>query len=170
MERLIDLIKEHALFFGDFTLSSGIKSDYFIDMSKVTNHAEGLDIITSRISNLLDYKTDCIGGIALGSAPLVGGTILAHWRDNHGMSRPLRGFLVRKEEKSGSYFEGNLKVKDRVVLVEDVITTGKQIEDAVNKIESFGAEVVNIIVILDRLEEKVLKRKFISLLSIKDVL
>ena len=63
----------------------------------------------------------------------------------------MRGFLVRKEPKDGQYIEGDLRSGDKVLVVEDVVTTGKQVRTAIERIVEVGAEVVGIIAVVDRL-------------------
>jgi orotate phosphoribosyltransferase len=170
-DKLTNLVKEFALSFGDFTLSSGAKSPYFVDMSKVTNHGEGLDVITLEFSRMIG-DADAIGGPVLGAAPLVAGTILAHRRDHFGMAKPLRGFLVRKEPKDGEYIEGFLKKGDKVVVVEDVVTTGTQTFNAIKHVEAAGGRVVGVLAVLDRLagaKGKLADYHFRALLTIEDL-
>lgn len=169
--KLAEMVKEHALFFGDFTLSSGQKSNYFIDLSKLTNHGEGLDIITLHLARWAD-GVDSVGGPVLGAAPLVGGTLLAHRRQHYNLARPLRGFLVRKEPKDGEMIEGFLKEGDKVLMVEDVVTTGSQLMRAIKHVEGCGAQVVKAVTVLDRLggaAELLKDYEFESLLTIEDL-
>ena len=171
---LTELVKEHALKFGEFKLSSGAMSNYFIDMSKVTGHGEGLDIITFEIARLLSYDIDAVGGPLVGAAPLVSGTILAHRKLHFGLAKPLRGFYVRKEPKDGEYIEGYLKPGDKTIIVEDVVTTGNQTLRAIGQAEAAGAQVVGVIAVLDRLagaKEMFGKTvwNFQSLLTIEDL-
>jgi orotate phosphoribosyltransferase len=165
------MVKEHALLFGDFKLSSGQQSSYFIDMSKLTNHGEGLDIITLHLARWVD-DADAVGGPVLGAAPLVGGTLLAHRRQHYNLARPLRGFLVRKEPKDGEMIEGYLKPGDKVLMVEDVVTTGGQLMRAIRHVEGTGAQVVKAVAVLDRLggaQELLKDYNFESLLTIEDL-
>lgn len=149
--KLAQLVKEHALKFGDFPLSSGGRSHYFVDMSKVTNHAEGLEIVAFEIARKLHHEVDAIGGPVLGAAPLVSSVVLAHRLLHHGMAKPLRGFLVRKEPKNGEYIEGYLKPGDKTIIVEDVVTTGNQTLRAIGQAEKNGAVVIGVISVLDRM-------------------
>ena len=174
--KLIELIQEHALQYGEFKLSSGATSPYFIDMSKLTNHAEGLDLITAEIVRHLGRvgtDVDAIGGPAMGAAPLIGGTLINHRRDNYGLAMSLRGFLVRKEAKDGEFIEGNLKIGDRILVVEDVVTTGRQTKTAIERIEAAGGKVVKTIAVVDRLAgaAELLERwNFTSLVTINQLL
>ncbi len=177
---LEELVKEHALKFGDFDLSGGAKSHYFIDMSKITNHSEGLDIICSEIVRSIAF--DSVGGPMLGAAPLVGGILVAHSRLYYGLSKAVRGFLVRKEPKvrvesnstarSIELIEGDLRPGDKVLVVEDVVTTGGQTLRAIHHIESAGGNVVGVVAVVDRLagaKELLAKYNFRSILTIRDL-
>lgn len=157
---LVNLVKELAVQYGEFRLSSGAISSYFIDMSKVTHHSSGLEVISKEILHalcgppFLDHFPDAIGGPVLGAAPIVGG-VLARYRQLS-LKRPLfkpvmRGFLVRKEPKDGQYIEGDLRSGDNVLIVEDVVTTGKQTKKAIDQVLAVGAKVVGVIAVVDRL-------------------
>jgi len=142
-KKLIDLVKEKAVGFGDFTLSSGMKSNYFIDMSKVTNCSYSLGLIVQNLLNYIndiDCQFDSVGGPVLGAAPLIGGLLFA----NHQANIELRGFMVRKEKKNGTFIEGNLLPGDNVLIVEDVVTTGTQTKRAVEIVEANGGIVKGI--------------------------
>lgn len=171
---MFDLVKEEAVKYGDFTLSSGIKSHYFVDMSKVTNCSGSLDAILQRIIYHIDegigWRCDAVGGPVLGAAPLIGGLLAAHYR-YFGSESSLRGFLVRKEEKDGTFIEGNLKPGDNVLIIEDVVTTGTQTKRAVEIVEANGGIVKGIIAILDRMggAKELLGERFSSMMTIEDL-
>lgn len=192
-DKLIEMVKEHSVTYGDFNLSSGLKSNYFVDLSKVLNRSDGLDVICESIFHFvkseLKLNIDAIGGPALGVSPLIGGTLIVFNRNFYGQAL-LNGFLVRKEDKktkgqfnslfSQDYYqrslpegfiEGNLKKKDKVLMVEDVVTTGEQLFKACKIVEMIGAEVVCIISVLDRLNgaKEKLGDKYHSMLTIEDL-
>lgn len=171
---LIDLIKRDALKFGDFTLASGAKSKFYIDCRNVTLSAEGAAVIGRGILELLgDEKFDAVGGMTLGADPILAAVLTIAGIEK----RPLRGFIVRKEAKghgTGKLVEGPIKEGDRVVVVEDVSTTGGSAIKACEAVESVGAKVVHVVTILDRLagareafEAK--GYKFSSLVTINDL-
>jgi len=171
--KLIAMVEEHALKYGNFKLSSGQMSHYFVDMSKVTNRSDCLDIITQSILNHLehaDYSVQSVGGPVLGVAPLVGGFIMAFQRQHYGVGM-MRGFLIRKEEKDGEIIEGNFMPGDNVVIFEDVVTTGTQVKRAVEVVESKGGVVRAIIAVLDRLSgaRELLGPRFHSMMTIEDL-
>lgn len=173
-QRLIDLVKDEAIEFGDFELSSGLRSNYFIDMSKITNCSYSLNII---IQNLLyyldgdiDWRCDSVGGPVLGAAPLIGGLLFAYDRHFASIGK-LRGFLVRKEEKNGTFIEGNLKPGDNVLIVEDVVTTGTQTKRAIDIVEANGAHVRGVVAILDRMggARELLGERFQAMMTVEDL-
>ena len=95
-QRLIELFRQHALKFGDFTLASGKKSTYYLDGRLITLHAEGLKLIAEGILETLgDLEFAAVGGMSIGADPIVGGVLPV--AAQHG--RPLLGFIVRKEAK-----------------------------------------------------------------------
>jgi len=181
MDRLRQIVTELAVQYGEFSLSGGGISSYFIDMSKVTFHSSGLELISDKILHLLcgppfgDNFPDVVGGPVLGAAPIVGG-ILARYKQLS-LKRPLfnpvlRGFLVRKEPKNGQYIEGDLRPGDKVLMVEDVVTTGKQVKKAISHVLEVGAEVVGIVSVVDRLAgaaELLKDWPYKSLLTIKEL-
>lgn len=94
--RLMDLVRERALKFGDFTLASGKKSTYYLDGKQVTLSAEGLMQISYGLLALLqDVEFTGFGGMSIGADPIVGGVLVAAAAQN----RSLQGFMVRKEAK-----------------------------------------------------------------------
>ncbi len=150
-QALIDLISDKALKFGDFTLASGKKASFYLDCRKVTLDSRGANLIAAGMLELMaeDYP-DAVGGMAIGADPITGAIItLAGQTD-----RPLRGFIVRKEAKqhgTGQSVEGPVKAGDRVVVVEDVVTTGGSALRAIDQAREFGLEVIGACTIIDRL-------------------
>lgn len=149
---LIDFFKERALKFGDFTLVSGRKASYYLDGKQVTLHARGLNLVSAGFLDLLaDVEYDAIGGMSMGADPIVGGMLALA----SSQQPDLRGFLVRKEAKghgTNKYVEGPVEPGMKVVVVEDVVTTGGSALLAVDRIQEFGCEVVCVAGIIDRLE------------------
>lgn len=173
-DKLIELIRSEAIEFGEFTLASGQKSPYYIDCRRVTLCSAGASLIAAGILKLLDQEPfDAIGGLTLGADPIVGAVL----RAAADCGRDLRGFLVRKEAKghgTGKRIEGPLRAGDRVVIVEDVTTTGGSALQAIEAVESAGACVVRIVAVLDRLagarDAFAAKRvPFSTLLTIRDL-
>ncbi|GIX04248.1 MAG: orotate phosphoribosyltransferase [Planctomycetaceae bacterium] len=172
-ERLVELFRERALRFGQFTLASGKSSSYYLDGKQITLHAEGLALVSTGLLALLsDLSFSAVGGLTLGADPIVGGMLaVAALR-----GQPLQGFLVRKEAKGHGtqrFIEGPLQPHDRVVVVEDVVTTGGSALQAVDRVQEYGASVVAVAGIVDRCEggaQAIAQRglPFRCLLSIRD--
>lgn len=151
-QALIALVKEKALEFGDFTLASGKKASFYLDCRRVTLDSQGANLIAAGILELIDADwPDAVGGMAVGADPITGAVITLAGQG----PRPLRGFIVRKEAKAhgkGRDVEGPVKAGDRVVIVEDVVTTGGSSLLAIEKVEAAGIQVMGVIAIIDRLE------------------
>ena len=151
-ESLIELIRQQGLEFGDFTLASGKKASYYLDCRKVTLDARGARLIAEGILELLgEAMPNAVGGMAIGADPITAaGITLAGLREID-----LKGFIVRKEAKQhgkGRAVEGPVTPGDRVVIVEDVVTTGGSSLRAIDQVEQFGLRVERVIAIIDRLE------------------
>jgi orotate phosphoribosyltransferase len=149
---LISLVREKALRFGDFTLASGKKATYYLDCRQVTLDSHGAKLIGEAMLDLVSANLpDAVGGMSMGADPIVGAIITtAGMRD-----LPLRGFLVRKEAKghgTGKFVEGPIESGQRVVIVEDVVTTGGSSLLAIERAEAVGLKVEKVLAIIDRLE------------------
>jgi orotate phosphoribosyltransferase len=173
---LIQLLHRDALQLGTFILASGRSSHYYIDGRKVTLSAEGAALIAEGMLDLMDAlpEVTAVGGLTMGADPIVG-AILA--RAPQRGREALRGFLVRKEAKghgTGKLVEGPLEEGSRVIIVDDVATTGGSSLQAVHAVEAFGCTVDLVIAVLDRLEgaaEAFAKHDigFRSLVTIRDL-
>lgn len=147
-EYLIDLLKENGVFLeGDFTLSSGKKSNYYINMKKAITEPE----ILSTISKLITQKIDLddigkVAGPALGAVPIATAVSLES-------KLPL--LMIRKEKKgygTSKLIEGELNEGDNVIVVEDVSTTGGSLLKAIRAINDNGGNVKRAFVVVDREE------------------
>jgi orotate phosphoribosyltransferase len=151
-KRLIELFRQHALKFGDFTLASGRKSTYYLDGRLITLHAEGLKLIAEGILDLLaEFEFAAVGGMSIGADPIVGGVLTVAAQ----RGRPLLGFLVRKEAKEHGtkrMVEGPVQPGSRVVIVDDVITTGGSSLQAIDRALEVGCQVVCAVGVCDRLQ------------------
>ena len=149
-QRLIELIRRDALRFGEFTLASGKQASYYLDCRKVTLDSEGANVIAQGILEAIaDDPPEAVGGMALGADPITAAVITCAWQQ----SLPLKGFLVRKEPKGhglGQQVEGPVEAGQRVVMVEDVITTGGSSLRAIEAARQFGLEVDRLIAVVDR--------------------
>ena len=150
--RLIQLFHERALKFGDFTLASGKKSTYYLDGKQISLNSTGLRLVSLGLLDLLhDVAFDAIGGMTIGADPIVGGVLVAAAE----LGKSLDGFLVRKEPKGHGtqrYIEGPVQPHAKVVVIDDVVTTGGSALEAVDRIIEFGCEVVCVVGIVDRKE------------------
>jgi orotate phosphoribosyltransferase len=144
------LIQEKALSRGKFKLASGQTSDYYIDLSKVVLDSVGLSLIASSIIEEVDSwgKITTVGGPAYGAIPIVS-SILTLMHDS---KWAMKGFFVRKEIKDygkQELIEGHLVENDKVILVEDVTTTGGSLLKAINEVQKI-AVVTQVISVVDR--------------------
>ncbi|MBU0709801.1 MAG: orotate phosphoribosyltransferase [Candidatus Omnitrophica bacterium] len=149
--QLLQLLKEKALKKGEFILSSGKKSNYYLDGRIITLTPEGAYLVASIILELIkDKNIDAIGGPALGADPISGAVAVLSYIKKI----PIKTFIVRKAAKmhgAGRQIEGpELKSKDRVILVDDVATTGGALLEAVSALKEKGVEIEGAIVIVDR--------------------
>ncbi len=150
-QNLIALIKGEAVFHGDFTLSSGKKASYYVDMRKLTLDHRAAPAI-GRI--MLDLIRDvdgivAVGGLTLGADPIANAVM----HESARTTTPLDAFVVRKEPKDhgrGRQVEGADVTGKRVVVVEDTSTTGQSALKAVEALRREGAEPVAVAVIVDR--------------------
>ncbi len=174
-DELIQLIRQKALTKGKFTLASGQTSDYYIDLSKVVLDSVGLSLIASAVIEEVDSwrEINAVGGPAYGAIPIISGVLTLM----HDSGWSMKGFFVRKEIKGygkQELVEGHLQEKDKVVLVEDVTTTGGSLLRAIEEVQK-AAEVVQVISVLDRNQgaHMLFKEKgipFKSVLNITDII
>ena len=153
-ERLVALLLERSFRVGDFVLSSGARSRFYIDCRTTTTHAEGqavvgrLGLAALRGAGL---KPDAVGGLTLGADPVAYSIAHASWIAGD----PVNAFTVRKEPKAhgtGKRVEGCFQSGDRVVVVEDVITTGGSALKAIEAVEAEGGQVLAVLSLVDREE------------------
>ena len=149
-EKLLALVHEKALEFGDFTLASGEKAGFYLDCRRLTLDGQGANLIAAGIlDKLKDDMPDAVGGMAIGADPISAAVITVAWQSG----RQLRGFIVRKEAKghgTGRQVEGPVQPGDKVVMMEDVVTTGGSSLRAIKAAREFGLEVDRLIAIVDR--------------------
>ncbi len=131
---------------GPYRLSSGIESDWYLDGRQTTFDGAGARIVAACVLEVLNEDADVIGGMTMGADPIAVATaVLA--------DRPLRAFSVRKEAKghgTGGRLVGPVVAGDRAVVVEDTVTTGTAMADAITALQEEGVEVVQAIVLVDR--------------------
>jgi orotate phosphoribosyltransferase len=146
-ERLLELIKDLAVVHGKVTLSSGREADYYIDLRRITLHREAAPLVGEVLREVTEGWTyDAAGGLTLGADP-VGTAIL------HASGGTVDAFVVRKAEKAHGLqqrVEGPSVAGRRVLVVEDVSTTGGSPLTAVEALREAGAEVIGVATIVDR--------------------
>jgi orotate phosphoribosyltransferase len=153
-ERLVALLLERSFRVGDFVLSSGARSRFYIDCRTTTTHAEGQAVVGRLgLAALRDagLRPDAIGGLTMGADPVAYAIAHASWLAND----PVNAFTVRKEPKAhgtGKRVEGCFQSGDRVVVVEDVITTGGSALKAIEAVEAEGGQVIAVLSLVDREE------------------
>ena len=147
---LLDLIARYAYKEGDFLLSSGASSSYYINCKQVTLRADGALVIGRLLCNLLSTNTDAVAGLTLGADPIVSAVSLVSALEN----KPIPGLIIRKEPKghgTKAYIEGpSLASGAKVVVLEDVVTTGNSALQAVERLRDAGYQVTEIIALVDR--------------------
>lgn len=149
---LEQLIRDKALQFGQFTLSSGKQASYYLDCRQVTLDAAGARWIGEGMLELLgDDLPELVGGMAIGADPITAAILtLAGER-----GIPLRGVMVRKEAKghgTGRFVEGPFHEGESIAIVEDVVTTGGSSLLAIERCQAVGLNVTRVLAIVDRLE------------------
>jgi orotate phosphoribosyltransferase len=153
-ETLRLLLKNQSLMFGDFTLASGKKSNFYFDSKKTTLLPDGAWLTAREILRLVRkhrIEADAIGGLTLGADPIVGPVAAL----SHVEGPALRAFIVRKEAKehgTGRRIEGNLTPGSRVIIVDDVVTTAGSTLQAIEAAQAAGHVVVAVICLVDREE------------------
>lgn len=149
-QALIGLIKDEAVFHGDFTLSSGKKATYYVDMRKLTlDHRAAPAIGRLVLDAVRDLNADAVGGLTLGADPIANAVMHA----SVAAGTPVDAFVVRKEPKDhgrGRQIEGAEVTGKRVVIVEDTSTTGGSPLKAAEVVAAAGAEIVAVVTVVDR--------------------
>ncbi|AFY79350.1 orotate phosphoribosyltransferase [Pleurocapsa sp. PCC 7327] len=147
---LLDLFVRLAYKEGDFVLSSGQRSNYYINGKQVTLTAEGALAIGRLLLSMLPEDTQSVAGLTLGADPIVTAVSVVSAYEN----RPIPALIVRKEAKghgTRAYLEGpTLPSGAKVVVLEDVVTTGKSAMLAVERLRAAGYAVEQVIALVDR--------------------
>ena len=151
---LVRLLAQRSVRRGRFTLASGRESSHYVDARLTTMSPEGLAVIGPLALEAIrarGWHVDAVGGLTLGADPIAYATALAS------VSAPplVRAFTVRKEAKqhgTGRLIEGPMREGDRVVVIEDVITTGGSALRAAEAIQRGGATISGILALVDREE------------------
>ncbi len=159
-QQLLSLLARLSFRLGNFTLSSGGTSDYYVDCRTTTLHAEGGRLTGHAIHELLDangIEAEAVGGLTMGADPIVSNVATASaWQAFQSPGSPLmHGFLVRKAEKShgtGRRVEGYCREGAHVVIVDDVCTTGASTIQAIQAAREAGMVVAAVVCIVEREE------------------
>jgi orotate phosphoribosyltransferase len=146
------LLRQRSVRFGDFVLASGQRSTYYIDCRLTTMSAEGM-VLIGRLGlgavREAGWAPDAIGGLTMGADPVAYAVAAA----SAGSPPIIDAFSVRKEAKThgtGRAIEGNFREGARVVVVEDVITSGGSAEKAITAVRAAGAIVLGVLAVVDR--------------------
>jgi orotate phosphoribosyltransferase len=149
-DKLLDLLCSCAYKEGDFVLSSGAKSSYYINGKLVTLHPSGALAIGRLLLNMLPADTQAVAGLTLGADPIVSAVSVVSAYEN----KPVCALIIRKEAKghgTQAYIEGPILPKEaKVVVLEDVVTTGQSAMKAVTRLRDAGYIVEEVISLVDR--------------------
>jgi orotate phosphoribosyltransferase len=174
-QQLLEIIASKSFCLGEFKLSSGGISDYYIDCRTTTLDARGAQLTGQVFCEEIQkqgWRAKAIGGLTLGADPIVVAVAVT--------SGSLNGFLVRKAEKqhgTGQRIEGFREKGAPVVIVDDVCTTGASTIDAIEAASAFGFEVVGVMCLVERqdangrpdVEKAAAPAKFVSIFTAADV-
>ena len=149
-EELLELLKKDAYKKGDYTLSSGRKSEHYVNCKPVTLSSRGLTLSSVMLLEAVEKESVAVAGLTLGADPLVSGVAVVCGLDNIKVD----ALIVRKEAKghgTQAYIEGKLPEKGaKITVLEDVITTGGSAIQAVQRLRDAGYVVNRIAAIVDR--------------------
>lgn len=147
---LLDLFCQLAYQEGEFVLSSGQRSSYYINGKPVTLDPQGALAVGRLLLSMLTADTQAVAGLTLGADPIVTAVSVVSAIEN----RPIPALIIRKEPKghgTKAYIEGpNLPVGAKMVVLEDVVTTGQSAMKAVERLKHAGYEVEQVIALVDR--------------------
>src|SRR6202007_2033639 len=174
-QELLEMLAAKSFRLGEFKLSSGTTSDYYIDCRTTTLDANGSRLIGEVFLEEIrkrEWKPQAIGGLTMGADPIVTAVSV--------VSGEMHGFLVRKAEKqhgTGQRIEGFRERGARVVIVDDVCTTGASTVQAIEAAREFGFEVVGVICLVEReeaegrpsVEKAAAPAPFVSIFTARDV-
>jgi orotate phosphoribosyltransferase len=144
---LVAHLQAHGLYTdGPYTLASGITSEWYLDGRQTTFDGGGARIVGACVLEVLDPAATAVGGMTLGADPIAVATAIV-------AETPLRAFSVRKEAKdhgTGGRLVGPIRAGDKAVVVEDTVTTGGSMADAVEALRAEGVDVIQAVVLVDR--------------------
>ena len=151
-QKLLAIISRASLLQGrEFRLTSGGSSNFFIDLKKTMLDPEGASLLADLLFDKIKAEdVDCIGGMETGAIPIVAALCMRSWPE-----KPIKGFFIRKQAKghgTDQRVDGLLDRGSRVILFEDVTTTGSSVMQAVDQTRLFQCTVLKVITVVDRLE------------------
>ena len=174
-DTLLDLLKEKAYRRGEYVLSSGKKSEHYVNCKPVTLSCEGNALMSHLLIDMIEPEAVAVGGLTLGADPLVCGVAQkAYYRGN----KHLDALIIRKNVKgygTRELLEGPKPPKGSVVTVlEDVTTTGSSAISAVKVLRESGYIVNRVVAIVDRMDDHATwvenDLEFISLFTLEDII
>ena len=176
-DELLTLLKEKAYRKGDYTLSSGRKSEHYVNCKPVTLSSRGLTLASLMLLSSVEEDAVAVAGLTLGADPLVSGVAVVCGLDKIKVD----ALIVRKEAKghgTGAYIEGPLPEKGATITVlEDVITTGGSAIQAVKRLRDAGYKVNRVAAIVDRQENgeadtamKLAGLELVSIFKLEDII
>src|SRR5580765_8565587 len=172
---VLEMLAQKSFRLGDFKLSSGANSDYYIDCRTTTLDARGAQLTGQVFIEQIreqGWEPKAIGGLTMGADPIVVAVSVT--------SGTIHGFLVRKSEKqhgTGRRIEGFAEKGARVVIVDDVCTTGSSTVQAIEAAREFGFEVIGVMCLVERqeahgrpdVEKAAAPARFITIFTSQDV-
>ena len=173
-QELLEIIKNNALFHGDFVLASGKKSNFYLDGRLVTLDPKGAQLIGKVMhKRLIELGIEAAGGLTMGADPIAAAVAVVSEYEG----KPIKAFIVRKEAKDHGkqkQVEGPITGNETVAILEDTVTTGESSLKAIEALEKLGCKVVIVMPIIDRLdgaEELVTSRGYMfePLFTIRDL-
>jgi len=178
-DRLLKDLQTDAYRKGDYTLSSGRKTDHYVNCKPVTLSGEGSILIGTLLLDLVEGETLAVAGLTLGADPLVTSVSMTSWLDNTKRTK-LDALIIRKEAKdhgTTSQIEGMLPVQGcKICVLEDVVTTGESAMKAVRVLREAGYKVEQVLSIVDRQEndeaDDLFEKEnieFVSLFTLDDI-
>ena len=178
-DRLLKDLQTDAYRKGDYTLSSGRKTDHYVNCKPVSLSGEGSILVGTLLLDLIDDETLAVAGLTLGADPLVTSVAMTSWLDNQRRTK-LDALIIRKEAKdhgTTSQIEGMLPVQGcKICVLEDVVTTGESAMKAVRVLREAGYKVEQVLSIVDRQEndeaDDLFEKEnieFVSLFTLDDI-
>ena len=178
-DRLLKDLQTDAYRKGDYTLSSGKKTNHYVNCKPVSLSGEGSILIGTLLLDLVEDETLAIAGLTLGADPLVTSVAMTSWLDQTKRTK-LDALIIRKEAKdhgTTSQIEGRLPVQGcKIAVLEDVVTTGESAMKAVRVLREAGYKVEQVLSIVDRQEndeaDDLFEKEnieFVSLFNLDDI-